>query len=81
MGRATKHIEVLLELSAEERLEAANLLLDSLDVDEQADPEWEAAWAAELARRVEGLQNGSRQAVDSETVEARIAARLASLRR
>jgi putative addiction module component (TIGR02574 family) len=63
-----QHLAELLKLPATERLEAGNALLDSLDDDD--DPEWEAAWSRELTRRLAGLQDGSRKAIDAATVLA-----------
>lgn len=40
-----------------ERAEIAATLIRSLDVD--ADPNADAAWAAEIARRIESIDNGS----------------------
>jgi len=65
----------LLRLSPHERLEAANELLDSLDAD-SADPDWEAAWAKELRKRLDGLASGERDAIAAEEVFAHARARL-----
>jgi putative addiction module component (TIGR02574 family) len=79
MARAHEHLAQLLVLSAEERIEVANALLDSVEGEEEAG--WEEAWADELRRRVKGLQDGSRRAIDADTARARVAERLRTLRR
>jgi len=71
------HLAALLKLTPGERLEAANALLDSLDAD-SADPEWEARWAEELQRRLEGLEDGSRKPVAATDVFADARSRLTS---
>lgn len=78
MANTAEHLAALLELPSDERIEIANALLDSV---EEEEPGWENAWAAELARRVEGLRDGSRQPIDSETARGRIIERLRAFRR
>lgn len=77
MAHKDKHLAALLELSPDERLDVANALLDSLDAD-SADEDWEAAWATELNRRLDGLMNGTRRAVPASDVFANARARLDS---
>jgi hypothetical protein len=43
-------------------------------------PEWEAAWTAELDRRVDEIRNGTADLVDGEEVLAEARARLARRR-
>jgi len=50
-------IEAALKLPPEARGAIANRLLDSLQ-DEEVDPDVEAAWEAEVARRVQELDAG-----------------------
>lgn len=50
-------IEAALKLPPEARGAIANRLLDSLQ-DEEVDPDVEAAWKAEVARRVQELDSG-----------------------
>jgi putative addiction module component (TIGR02574 family) len=60
-------------LPSDDRAEIAFQLLQSLPADE-TDPDWEAAWAAELQRRDESIENG--QAVEERADEV-----IASLRK
>ena len=62
-----------LELSPEERAELADRLLGSL----YGDPDIDAAWDAEIARRIAQLDRGEVKALDGEEVlaEARRLAR------
>jgi len=53
---AEKLKEQLARLSLNERAELAHFLIDSLD--EGADADVEAAWDAELARRMEEIRSG-----------------------
>ena len=79
MAQAEEHLNALLALSPEERVTAANKLLDSVDA--EAEPGWEDAWLAEMTTRMRGIKDGSRQTVDPETARARILERLRTLRR
>lgn len=67
------HVKELFEeakkLSAEERIELADLLYADVPVD----PGWEAAWAAEARRRLEAYDGGEIEAVDADEMHARIA--------
>ena len=47
----------VLELPARARVRLAERMIES--VDDYADPELEAAWAAEIERRVEEIQSGA----------------------
>lgn len=79
MAHAEKHVNALLMLSPEERIEAANKLLDSVEDDEDAG--WEDAWIAEMTARMRGIQDSTRQTVDADTARARVLQRLRTLRR
>jgi putative addiction module component (TIGR02574 family) len=73
MGPAKKHVDELLKLPADERSEAAEALLVSLEQDAEADEAAvEHAWAAEIERRVAENAPG----VPAETVLAEGRARL-----
>jgi putative addiction module component (TIGR02574 family) len=65
-----------LQLPADERIALATELLDS--VEGREDPEWSAAWAAELDRRVRDLEHGTAKTIPFEQVKAEIQARLRS---
>jgi putative addiction module component (TIGR02574 family) len=52
-----------LQLPEDDRAEVAHQLLLSLD-QTAFDPEWSAAWAVELERRIADLESGTSQAVD-----------------
>jgi putative addiction module component (TIGR02574 family) len=57
MAETLEHLKQELgTLTAQERAELAHFLISSLD--EEADPEAEAAWEAELARRVSEIKSG-----------------------
>ena len=58
------------QLPAEERAELAHYLIQSLD--QEADPGAEAAWDAELSRRVEEIRCGNAPGEAAETVFARL---------
>jgi hypothetical protein len=74
VGPAKKHVDELLKLPREERSEAAELLLRSLEEDPEADDDAAvaAAWASEIERRVDENATG----VPAETVFAEGRARL-----
>ena len=72
----TDLLEQALKLPPQARLALADELLDSVEGPE--DPEWTAAWAAELERRVKQLENGEAKAVPWEEARARILAKLRS---
>jgi putative addiction module component (TIGR02574 family) len=68
-----KYVDELLKLPADERSEAAEALLISLEDEPHEDPaEVEAAWAAEIDRRIEENAPG----IPAETVFAEGRARL-----
>ena len=70
MTRSKEHLEALLKLPPEERSAAAEVLLVSLEDDEQ-DPDVEDAWAKEIQRRVAENAPG----IPAEQVFAEIRAR------
>lgn len=74
-AEALRILESALALSENERAELAAKLLDSLD--EGADPDADAAWAAEITKRAESVLRGEAKLVDWEDVQAK-AARIAS---
>ena len=59
-----------LELSVEQRAELVARLLESLDSEPDADVE--AAWAAEIQRRMEKLRSGQARFADWEVVKERV---------
>ena len=61
------------QLSTEDRAELAAYLIHSLD--EEEDPDAEAAWGAELARRAEEIRSGHASGEPAATVFARLRAR------
>ena len=68
-----------LQLPPEERADVAKRLIASLD--EPADGDVEAAWLAEVERRLQDVDRGSAKFEPWEAVRARIAARLRTNRR
>jgi putative addiction module component (TIGR02574 family) len=68
----------VLALPVEERAELAHALLESLH--EDADPDAEAAWVAELDRRAQAVADGTAKLVDWDEARERIAARLKARR-
>ncbi len=63
-----------MRLPADERLAIATELLDSVEGPE--DPEWAAAWAAELDRRVHALESGTAKTIPWSQVKAELQERL-----
>jgi putative addiction module component (TIGR02574 family) len=59
-----------MEMSEPDRALLAERLLSSLDP--QIDPDWEQAWDAEIARRLEEIESGKVKLIPWETVRARI---------
>jgi putative addiction module component (TIGR02574 family) len=70
-------LEQALRLSAEERTELVERLLDSLDEAAPADPDQEAAWTAVLDRRLQEIREGRVETIAAADViaQARAAAR------
>ena len=72
-GSANKHVEELLKLPPDERSEAVEALLLSLEQEpEEDEAEVAAAWAAEIERRIDENAPG----IPAGTVFAEIRARL-----
>jgi putative addiction module component (TIGR02574 family) len=63
-----------MRLTETERAELAQSLIESLDG--PADPDAEAAWDAEIVRRVEEIDNGTAKLIDREELRRRGRARL-----
>lgn len=66
----------LLLLPAEDRLEIGEMLIESVDTDE--DIELDEAWEAEIERRVDEIKNGTAQCFSAEEVHAEIRRRIES---
>lgn len=66
-----KLLEEALRLPPEERAAFAAKLIESLD-GEQVDADAEAAWAAEIERRVQAIKAGTAQTIPWEEARARI---------
>ena len=56
-GEAQQLFEAAMKLPERERAKLADKL--ALTVDSMADPEWQAAWGPEIARRVAEIENGT----------------------
>ena len=63
------------ELDEKDRAKLAGLLLESIDT--EADPDVEAAWAAELDRRSASVDDGSAELIPWEDVKRRTREKLA----
>ena len=61
--------EQLRRLPIKARAELAHFLIESLDG--EPDDDWEAAWDAELTRRIESVENGTAVPIAGEEVFAR----------
>jgi len=72
VGTAKKHVDELLKLSPDERSEAAELLLRSLEDEAEVEDGVSTAWASEIERRVDRNEPG----ISAETVFAEARARL-----
>ena len=66
MTQANELLQRALALSDEERAELASTLIDSLDA--ILDPNAEAAWQEEIARRAEELKSRNVESVSWQTV-------------
>lgn len=62
--------QAALKLSGDERSQLAYRLLDSIEG--ERDPDYEEAWAAEIARRVEEIENGTAEMLSWEEVRAKL---------
>jgi len=78
MAQATpaELLQCALQLPADDRLALATELLESVEGPE--DPEWTAAWAAELDRRVRELDAGTAKAIPWSQVRSEILERFRS---
>ena len=78
MARATSAelLQHALQLPADDRLALATELLESVEGPE--DPEWTAAWAAEIDRRVRELDAGTVKTIPWSQVKSEILERLRS---
>ena len=72
----TKIVATLLGLPAKQRAEIAGILLRSLDGEEGADEGVDAAWAAEIERRVEEIRRGVVKTTPAEQVMKRLRAKV-----
>ena len=61
-----------LELSDSERATLAGLLIESLEVAQDVDPDVEAAWAAEAERRWQEIESGAVKTIPWEEVRAKL---------
>jgi putative addiction module component (TIGR02574 family) len=68
-------LEDALKLPSDERLAFATELLHSV---EDRDGEWSQAWAGEIARRIQEVDEGSVKTIPWTDVRAEVKARLAS---
>ena len=59
--------QAALKLSADERYYLAYRLLESVEA--ERDPDYEEAWAAEIARRIEEVENGTERMIPWEEVK------------
>lgn len=73
-SRSRELLEAALRLSAEERAELAVELVASVDGGPDADAE--AAWAAEITRRVSATLEGTARTVDWPSLRKRVQRRL-----
>ena len=71
---ATDILKQAYELKEEERAELASLLIESLD--DPAEEGVEAAWAAEIERRMADLDSGSANTLSWDEVRERLHGRL-----
>jgi putative addiction module component (TIGR02574 family) len=76
MAQATpaELLQDALKLPIDDRLALATELLESVEGPE--DPEWAEAWAAELDRRVQELDEGRVEGIPWSEVKAKLEARL-----
>ena len=69
-SEAQSLFDAAMRLPDAERAKLADKL--SATVDPMADPEWQAAWGPEIARRVAEIESGTAKLLDWEDVRARL---------
>ena len=79
MSTTETHVRELLKLPLEERARAARILLESLD-DARPESGVAEAQAQEIARRLQGLADGSAKLLDWDEVREKVRARLRAAR-
>jgi putative addiction module component (TIGR02574 family) len=79
--RVQRALAAASELSAEERQELIAELVLSLETDREAGPGYDAAWSAEIRRRVDAVVSGKSQGLPWSQVRREIAEQLAERRR
>lgn len=67
-------IEQAMQLSPEEREQVIEILRAANAEEAPVDPEWEAAWTAEIQRRVADIREGRVETIDGEEVMAEMRA-------
>ena len=75
-----EHLAELMKLPTSDRALAAKELLDSLH-DQEVDVDFDEAWGQELARRVQGVADGSVSTIDGDEARKRVLSRLAAVRK
>jgi putative addiction module component (TIGR02574 family) len=73
---ATELLKKALTLSAEERAQLVDALLESLDEPREDPAVIEAAWNEEIARRIADLDSGKAKTIPWEEVRLRVSAKL-----
>lgn len=73
---ATELLKKALTLSAEERAQLVDSLLESLDEPREDPADIEAAWNEEIARRIADLDSGKAKTIPWEEVRLRASAKL-----
>jgi len=84
MAAVESVIEQALQLNEDERGEVIARLLRSLEPDDGDELEgeaWEAAWGAEIERRVRSIDDGTATLIDADEVRAQIRRALDARRR
>ncbi len=66
--------QAALKLPEDERYYLASRLLES--VEGERDPDYEEAWSAEIARRIEEIDNGTAKMIPWEEVQAKLREKL-----
>jgi putative addiction module component (TIGR02574 family) len=79
--RVQRALAAASELSAKEREELITELVLTLDSDREPEPGYDAAWSAEIRRRVDAVVSGKSQGLPWSQVRREIAEHLAQRRR